>query len=288
MFHIFSGNLQYALYETAVCSRMIYMLGAHTTTYPSCTDAAAISSNPAYRERYLLRNIFWVCYMLGKLPVSNILYLVVTILTFQDQELSIRTGQPPCLQHEHCDTTLPPPHVQQLYPQIMGYEIEPTYSELHLFPGHPWLSIIKAKAYCALYSVRALQKSDADLLHDIRQLDDDLEQWRLSIPVAFRPTLSFNQETLPPEATTMLSLMLHLDYNHCVAAIHQATSRCQAWKFGDDNDETAGVGTSLQLAIEASRSSLMYLQMAYHLVDDDCFWYGIPPPHLSCPHYSLP
>jgi hypothetical protein len=252
MFHLFSGNLQYALFQASVSARMIYMLGAHTTTYPSCTDPVVVSANPSYRERYLLRNIFWINYAL-------------------DKELSIRTGQPPCLQDEHCDISLPPPHVQQLYPHIMGYKTNATYDDLQLFPGHPWLSIIKSKAYSALYSTRAVGKTDAELLRDIRELDDDLERWRLSIPITHRPMLSFTRATLPESATTMLSVMLHLDYNHCVAAIHHATSRCQAWSFGD-HDEAEGVGTSLALSIEASRSSLVFLQIAHHLIDDDSFW----------------
>lgn len=231
---------------------MIYMLGAHTTTYPSCLDPDIISVNPSLRERYLIRNIFWICYNL-------------------DKELSIRTGQPPCLQDDHCDITLPPPYVQQLYPRIMGYDNQARYDDLQLFPGHPWLSIIKSKAYSSLYSTRGVRQTDTELLRNIRELDDDLEQWRLSIPTSHRPTLSFTRDTLPEEATTMLSVMLHLDYNHCVAAIHQTTSRCQAWEFGEDEDAT-GVGSSLALAVEASRSSLVYLQKAHHLVDHDSFW----------------
>lgn len=70
----------------------------------------------------------------------------------------------------------------------------------------------------------------------------------------------------------MLSFMLHLDYCHCVAAIHQATSGCKTWSFGD-HDEAEGVGTSLALGIEASRSSLVRLDKAYRLIDDDSFWY---------------
>jgi hypothetical protein len=229
---------------------MIYMLGAHTTSYPSCTEPDIVFGSSSYRERYLLRNIIWIIYSV-------------------DKELSLRTGQPPCLQDEHCDLTLPPHHVQRLYPHIMGYQAEDTYDGLHLFPGFPVLSIIKSKAYSALYSTRAVAKTDAELLRDIRELDDDLERWRLSIPLTHRPTLAFTR--LPETATTMLSLMLHLDYCHCVAAIHQATSRCQAWSFGG-HDEAEGVGTSLALSIEASRSSLAYLERAHGLFDDDTFW----------------
>lgn len=231
------------------------MLGAHTMTYPLCDDARIISANPSYRERYLLRNIFWTTYIM-------------------DKELSLRTGQPPCLQDEHCDVTFPPAYARRVYSEMMGFEGGPTLDAIQHFPGHPWLSIIKSKAYSALYSAHALRKTDAEILRDIRELDDDLECWRLSVPPPYRPTVTYTRATLPKDVVPMPSVMLHLDYNHCVAAIHQATSRCQAWSFGNQ-DEVEGVGSSLELSIEASRSSLVYLQMASHLLDENSFWYVI-------------
>jgi hypothetical protein len=165
----------------------------------------------------------------------------------------------------------------------MDYQSDGTYDALHLFPGHPALSIVKSKAYSALYSTCAVGKTDTELLREIRELDDGLERWRLSIPVTHRPTLSFTRAALPESARTMLSVMLHLDYCHCVAAIDQATSRCKAWSFGD-HDEAEGVGTSLALGIEASRSSLAYLERAHHLIDDDSFWYVSCLSSPTCSH----
>lgn len=235
------------------------MLGAHTTTYPSCEDVNIVSANSSYRYRYLLRNIFWLVYIM-------------------DKELSLRTGQPPCLQDEHCDTTPPPTYTRRIFSQMIGFGAGTDFDTVHPFPGSPWLSIIKSKAYSALYSARALRKTDAEILRDIRELDDDLECWRLSVPLPYRPTVAFARATLPEDVLAMPSMMLHLDYNHCVAAIHQATSRCQAWTSGNQ-DEMEGVGSSLELSIEASRSSLVYLQMASHLLDENSFWYV----HLSMP-----
>ncbi|EUC46996.1 hypothetical protein COCMIDRAFT_91352 [Bipolaris oryzae ATCC 44560] len=252
MYHLFSGDIGNALIQDSVATRIIYLLGAHTTTYPSCDDVNILCANPSYRERYLLRNIFWMVYIM-------------------DKELSIRTGQPPCLQDEHCDTSFPPTYARRIFSQLMGFGPETDFDTVHPFTGSPWLSIIKSKAYNALYSARALRKTDAEILRDIRELDDDLECWRLSIPISYRPTVAFTRATLPNNVVAMPSTMLHLDYNHCVAAIHQATSRCQAWISGNQ-DEMEGVGSSLDLSIEASRSSLVYLQMASHLLDENSFW----------------
>ncbi|USP75662.1 hypothetical protein yc1106_02936 [Curvularia clavata] len=261
MYHLVSGDLPNALIQDSVTTRIIFMLGAHTTTYPSCADASIVSASPSFRERYLMRNLFWLTYIL-------------------DKELSLRTGQPPCLQDDHCDMSLPPAYVQQVYYQMMGCGPDMPYKCVPLFPGHPSLSIIKSKAYNALFSPRALRKADAEILKDIRELDDDLECWRLSIPLPYRPTVSFTRARLPTDVAVMPSVMMHLDYNHCVAAIHQATSRCRAWSFGSQ-DDLEGVGTSLELSIEASRSSLLYLQMTSHLLDENSFWY-VYFPVFSC------
>ncbi|KAJ6197855.1 fungal-specific transcription factor domain-containing protein [Bipolaris maydis] len=252
LYHLFSGDLANALIQDSVATRIVYMLGAHTTTYPSCNDVKIVSANSSYRERYLLRNIFWLIYMM-------------------DKELSLRTGQPPCLQDEHCDISFPPTYARRIFSQMMGFGTETDLGTVYPFPGSPELSIIKSKAYNALYSARALRKTDAEILRDIRELDDDLECWRLSVPLSYRPTVAFARATLPEDVLVMPSTMLHLDYNHCVAAIHQATSRCQAWISGNQ-DAMDGVGSSLELSIEASRSSLVYLQMASHLLDENSFW----------------
>lgn len=253
MVQVFLGNFHHALYQSSITARTIYMLGAQTMAYPDCRDPDIISASTKYREQYLLRNLFWVCYA-------------------WDKEICIRTGQPPALQDEHLDITLPPHHVFQLYPKIMGYEISEDEIELHLFHKPPALSIIKSKAYNLLFSAQAAKKSDAEMLKAIRELDDDLEQWRLSICPTYRPTLSFTGDTFSKNAENMLAVMLHLDYNYCVSTIHKAASQCKIWDSNSDDPEFMGVESSLTLSVEASRSTLLYLKMAYHVMPRDVFW----------------
>ncbi|KAJ4341545.1 hypothetical protein N0V85_009859, partial [Neurospora sp. IMI 360204] len=59
-----------------------------------------------------------------------------------------------------------------------------------VLPGDLRLTLIKSKTCKLLYSASALRKSDAELLRDIRELDDELERWRLSVPERYRPALS--------------------------------------------------------------------------------------------------
>ncbi|PVI07407.1 hypothetical protein DM02DRAFT_608957 [Periconia macrospinosa] len=251
--HVFLGQFQYALYQASISARMIYVLGAHLVEYPDCRDPDVLSKNIEYRQQYLLRNLFWVC-------------------NSWDKELCIRTGQPPTLQDEHCNTTLPPLHAYQLHSQIMGYNISEDEISLHMFHKQPRLTMIKSKVYSFLYSAQAATKSVAELLKAIRELDDDLERWRLSVCPTYRPTVSFDRDNFLSAPEGLLSVMLHLDYNYCVGAIHKAASQCKLLGTGDNESEFLSVESSLALSVEASRSSLLYLQMANHVVPPDAFW----------------
>ncbi|GAD97591.1 conserved hypothetical protein [Paecilomyces variotii No. 5] len=162
-------------------------------------------------------------------------------------------------------------YVEGLYARFDGQSSPNNFREVPLFPLDLRLSMIKSRAYDALYSVRALQKTDAELLRAIRELDADLERWRVSLPPRVRPTVSFSYE-MPIDATMDMGVvMMRLDYHHCMATIHQATSRCKAWT-GPEDCVMDGVGSSLALSVEASRSTVFYLQTAEHVLGDDCFW----------------
>ncbi|KAL1960695.1 hypothetical protein VTO42DRAFT_6525 [Malbranchea cinnamomea] len=251
VFHMLSGNLQAAVFLRSYTSGFIYMLGAHTRIPPP--------SDPSYpelqRRRDLqLRNLFWVFYTL-------------------DKELSLRTGQPPALNDDHCDLTLPPNYGKDMdiYTRVRPISCE----ELIEFPlvGDIRLSRIKYKVYTMLYSAGALQKSDAELLKSIRELDNELETWRVSLPPQCRPTLSFSKGAPVADSDiSMHTLMLRLEYHHCMATIHQASGRCVAWTGNQTGVMEEGVRSSFALSVQASRSSLFYLQTALHVLRADSFW----------------
>lgn len=222
------------------------------------SGTATVTRDPMSRLRCHLRNLFWLCYTI-------------------DIEISLRSGQPPSINDAYCDLTLPPRYVEMQYADL--FPEVPIDDDLivPLFPGDLRLAIIKMRAYNALYSVKALHKSDAELLKDIRELDDELEHWRMSVPPRFRPTLSFSHET-PVIDKSMKSLILRLEYHHCVAAIHRVSGRCRAWA-GGQSGEMDGVSSSLALSVEASRSSLKYLRTAAHTLPGELFWYYTREPH---------
>ncbi|OQE34649.1 hypothetical protein PENCOP_c016G07599 [Penicillium coprophilum] len=238
-----SGNMRATNYYAAVAARLIFMLGGNLFS------SQAISTDQLGQQRHSqLRNLFWICYTI-------------------DKDLSLRTGQPPTITDENCDLTLPPGYLDRAFLDVENEEA-PWYGPV--FPFDLRLSIIKARAHRELYSVSCLQKSDAELLKSIRELDDALEEWRLSVPPIWRPTVSFSSEASDPNMG-MHTVMLRLNYHLCMTIIHQASGRCKAWRQGQSG-MMDGVSSSMALSVEASRSSLCYLKAAEHVVVDGVFW----------------
>ncbi|XHG03350.1 hypothetical protein AWENTII_006661 [Aspergillus wentii] len=251
IFEFASGNMPSAAYLASLKAHYIFMLGAHTQP-GSLAQAETVDDDIPSLIQNHLRNIFWLCYTI-------------------DKDLSLKTGQPSLLHDEHCDLTLPPGYLDQLHTCDTFPYLPNDLPPVPYFPVDLRLSMIKSRAYSALYSMRGLQKDDTELSQDIRQLDDDLERWRQSIPPEWRPTLSFLHDTPVDAGMGMRSVMLRLDYHHCMAAIHQASSRCRAWAYGHSGI-IEGVSSSLVLSVQASRSTLFYLQAAEYALVDEIFW----------------
>jgi hypothetical protein len=226
------------------------MLGAHL--YPGKTIDEMAEEDLDLETRAILhrRDLFWICYTL-------------------DTEITFRTGRPPIMTNTSCDLTFPVSYRRQISPGFTG--------SARLL-GDLRLSIIKSKAYEKLYSTHSLTKSDAEILRDIRELDDMLETWRLSLPVDSRPTLSFSEDTKVSTATDPVDLrsmnispfMVRLEYHHCVTTIHQASSRCKDWIRNRTIDK--GLNSSMELALESARSLLSYLNSMESMFLPNLFW----------------
>ncbi|KAJ6445414.1 fungal specific transcription factor domain-containing protein [Purpureocillium lavendulum] len=238
-----------AIMYHAVACRTVFALGAHTTTVSRSTGRAL---TPAEREDRHVRHLFWLCYSF-------------------DKDIALRTGQPPIIRDDFCDMTLPDGYVQDRYDRHRcGSD-----SKAPWFPNDLRLSLIKSKAVDAIYSNVALRKSDAELLRTIREMDDELERWRVSIPAEFSPALSVRRAVQLDDldkSRSMLHIELHLDYHYLLNIIHCASGRCVFNQEGPDKDKTYGVESSLDLAMEASRSTLVYLSAMAPRLASETFW----------------
>jgi hypothetical protein len=156
------------------------------------------------RESRQLRLLFWLCYIF-------------------DKDISLRMNQPPLMSEEYCDMTLPEGYVNSylFLPDMdpsLATRLDFDKNPFPLFPGELRLSQFKAKTTRLLYSAQAVNKTEAELFQNIRELDDELERWRLSIIPEYRPSLSISEmaeetiaQTRPGAMKGMRRIVLHLE-----------------------------------------------------------------------------
>jgi hypothetical protein len=256
---LFSGQIALcAVYHSWAC-RIMFMLGGHLLADPwTMPDEPSdrCQSSTAQGKRHL-RKLFWLCYI-------------------WDKEISLRTGQPPAIADDYCDLTLPGGYVDVQYRDEYAFADVTSLDEsaVPVLPGDLRLSMMKSKAAAMLYSAQALRKSDATVLRDIRELDEELESWRLSIPPKHRPVLSLRESSvwsLEDKPKSVRTVVMNFEYHYLMATIHQATSRCRAWTTRESG-EIDSVRSSLALAVEASRSTLISLRYVVHGLLDEASW----------------
>ncbi|TPX14435.1 uncharacterized protein E0L32_005399 [Thyridium curvatum] len=221
-----------------------------------CAEQPNSEQDSAWRVQTHIRKLFWLCY------------------TF-DKDMALRTGLPPCIEDEHCDLTFPPQYLETIHRlQEVPFALQDQVDAPWL-PGDLRLSIIKSKTYKVLYSANALRKLDADVVKTIRELDEELERWRISLPVLNRPQLFYSQEQAIdlslPHPQIMHCTLIQFEYHYLVATIHRAVGRCRAWTDGE-SCAVDGLGSSLSLSVEASRTTLFYLRQTIHYLFEDAFW----------------
>ncbi|EKJ67857.1 hypothetical protein FPSE_12005 [Fusarium pseudograminearum CS3096] len=268
MHEVFLGRLRSASMFHAIACRMAFTLGGQNYTATE-TNKGRITHHE--RERRQIRLLFWLLYIF-------------------DKNIALRSGQPPLMSEDYCDLTLPENYLE-CYEYLPGLshhlplELDGDTALAPHLPGDPRLSHIKEKASRLLYSAQAARKTPAQLLFDIRDLDDELETWRKSIPQNFRPQLSIrNNYQVNVEnmhlPRSMRSITLHLEYHHLLATIHRASGRCMHHPEHEKSNIDAewpsniesGVESSIALALEASRSTLLYLMAATDGLAGEAFW----------------
>lgn len=242
------AELQSASFLVLISTHLIFRLGAHLPPNPTTSyDKSSLVHH--------FRDLFWVCYCI-------------------DKDLAHRTGQPPAINDDHCDLTLPLNYAQMQSSNILGHDHMSSRSSatLPLFPWDLRLSIIKSRIYNSLHSTSASKQSEAEILRNIRWLDEELEEWRLTLPLDHRPTLIFLEETPVDVHTNTQAAMLRLAYHHCVILIHQARSRMFESHLSVSSLAGEGQEANLQVLIDASKSTLLYLEKMLPVLADECFW----------------
>ncbi|KAK6218495.1 fungal specific transcription factor [Colletotrichum tabaci] len=262
---LLGGRWQEAESYLSIACRLVYTLRGHIF---EGQQAPSTSDPLPNKETRHVRNLFWLCYV-------------------SDKDLSLRTGQPPLLADIYCDLTLPENYLSS-YTYLRGLEEPSRLGDTHLasLTPHLWgdaqLGCLKEKIYRLLYSVHATSDKDNRLLVHIRQLDDEIERWRLSVPLEFRPALSVSPETLivtretkPPQRKRYFHLLL--EYWYLMIFVHTTVRRYDAHTvIGDgSHDLHSVIHSSYDLSLEAGRSTLRCLRVFTKTLSDEHLWFLI-------------
>lgn len=228
-----------------------------------------VESSLFERRKDHTRKLFWLCYL-------------------ADKDLALLSGLPPTLANDYCDVIVPEEYLSHnifmhgLSEGADASDIDTISWDraIPFLPGDPLLGLLKEKIFRLLYSPLALQIIDSELLTRIRHLDDELEGWRLSVPHEIRPKLSISQsQCLSPTGTFpsyLRSLQLQLEYHYLLTVIHTPVRR-----FGTVQDTEASpprelhsvMHSSIDLSLEASRSTLRLLSKPIAMLEREIFWY---------------
>ncbi|KAF4501645.1 transcriptional regulatory [Fusarium agapanthi] len=268
IYHLLSGQWSVAAELHPYACRAIYDLKGHIANPPMPNG-----SDSAVDHRYRhIRNLFWLCYIL-------------------DKDLAIRYGRPPCLTRDYCDLTLP-----RDWASVYNAPAGTTQGEMFFqddsvcFSQDLCLSQIKETICLFLCSLDNSKLSDAAILGHVRQLDGDIETWRLSIPMNYRPKWSLSSEkplTHPDMSFVQRTrcINLQLEYKHLTTVIHTAVRRCgavYAVYAVDDSlpDDLHNVyHSSSDISLEASRTTLQIFKSHLDILQEDMFGHiAIYPP----------
>ncbi|PLB53971.1 hypothetical protein P170DRAFT_451880 [Aspergillus steynii IBT 23096] len=162
-----------------------------------------------------------------------------------DKDASLRTGSPLLLTSDYCDLSGPGEHSNQ----------------------------------AARYNQsRDTNLAQSELLAHVRQIDDELEEWRLSIEPGYRPRLSILSDSslsvsraMSPEDRTH-AINLQLDYLFTMINIHTLVRKCGDLERNLPDDLHSVVHSSADLSIEASRSIFRFLETVVDFWQEDSVW----------------
>lgn len=221
------------------------------------------------RRRDHIRKLFWLCYI-------------------SDKDLALLSGLPPILANEYCD-------IGVFNKECLNHDVFLQSSSdatdvdnigtiawnkaIPFLPDDPYLGLLKERIFRLLYSPSALKIIDSELLTRIRQLDDELESWRLSVPPALRPKLSILPGHSVPTTTNFLtylrSVQLQLEYHYLLTIIHTPVRRfgaAQGAETSPPEDLHSAMHSSIDLSLEASRSTLNLLNEPIATLKKEIFW----------------
>ncbi|KAL6237640.1 hypothetical protein BDW75DRAFT_203236 [Aspergillus navahoensis] len=224
-------NPQPSFFLVAAAIRLSHSIGLHKR-------GSGFGLNPVEAEQR--KRVFWIAYTL-------------------DKDICLRSGRPPVQDDDDMNVELPsedPPDNIGNVPLFDGK------GKFNMFRAFCEFSIIESKVYKRLYSATASKQSDGALLNTIGELDRELEEWKDSIPIDFRPEHEIKATHGP---LILHVVVLHFAYYNCLTTIHRMSVHHGYWTSRLSNYAIQGLNArplnprvflSAVLCVTAARASI--------------------------------
>ncbi|KAF2183077.1 hypothetical protein K469DRAFT_584141 [Zopfia rhizophila CBS 207.26] len=246
LFLLGTPNPQPTYFFVAAAIRLSHSIGLHKRGSGFNLNASEIEQR---------KRVFWIAYML-------------------DRDICLRSGRPPVQDDDDMNVELPsedPPD------NIGNIPLADGKGKLNLFRLMCTFAVIESKVYKQLYSVKASKQSDGELLNTIGELDKELENWKDSIPLDFRPEHEIKASHTP---LILHVVVLHFGYYNCLTTIHRMSVHHGYWTSRLSNFAIQGLNArplnprvfmSAQLCVQAARASIHLLKYIPK-GDSSCVW----------------
>lgn len=231
LFLLGTPNPQPSFFFVAAAIRLAHSIGLHKKGSGFNLNASEIEQR---------KRVFWIAYLL-------------------DKDISLRSGRPPVQDDDDMNVELPsedPPD------NIGNIPLADGKGKLNLFRLMCTFALIESKVYKQLYSVKASKQSDGELLNTIGELDRELEAWKDSIPLDFRPEHEIKASHTP---LILHVVSLHFSYYNCLTTIHRMSVHHGYWTSRLSNFAIQGLNArplnprvfmSAQLCVQAARATI--------------------------------
>ncbi|KAF2260896.1 hypothetical protein CC78DRAFT_555348 [Lojkania enalia] len=246
LFLLGTPNPQPTYFFVAAALRLSHSIGLHK-------KGAGFNLNASEVEQR--KRVFWIAYML-------------------DRDICLRSGRPPVQDDDDMNVELPSEDPSD---NIGNIPLADGKGKMNLFRLMCTFALIESKVYKQLYSVKATKQTDGELLNTIGELDRELEAWKDSIPLDFRPEHEIKASHTP---LMLQVVVLHFGYYNCLTTIHRMSVHHGYWTSRLSNFAIQGLNArplnprvfmSAQLCVQAARASIHLLKYVPK-GDSACVW----------------
>ncbi|APA07846.1 hypothetical protein sscle_03g026160 [Sclerotinia sclerotiorum 1980 UF-70] len=239
-------NPQPSFFLVAAAIRLSHSIGLHKR-------GSGFNLNPVEIEQR--KRVFWIGYML-------------------DKDICLRSGRPPAQDDDDMNVELPSADPED---NIGNIPLADGKGKVNLFRLMCEFATIESKVYKQLYSTKASKQSDGELLNTIGELDSQLEEWKDSIPIDFRPEHEIKASHTP---LILHVVVLHFAYYNCLTTIHRMSVHHGYWTSRLSNYAIQGLNarplnprvfSSAALCVSAARASIHLIKYVPQ-GDFACVW----------------